>query len=310
MGSFTQIMTAAWEKTAEEAKRDIEAHTDSLHGICDTLRDEVRAGFDSLRELLNAREQALLAMVDEAEEKEKTNTLVARKDCVDKCCEKLSAKTEEMKGLLAQGVFSNIAAITSEIQESEQELKTLHNDIGDLQIKVDAQLPIQHARDSIERIEVTAKDGTPGVWFSGSIRPTRAGGNQTFGAPQPVSMGDSGFGASGGPADMSALAHTPIRSRIMTPSGSPSPAPRAIYINGLPHDTSEADLRDVLGEFGEIDMVNSRHIASGGFAFVFYTTNEAAARALEKPRITIKGKMVNVLAKKQIVTSPSGTTIS
>ena len=68
--------------------------------------------------------------VDEAEEKEKTNTLVARKDCVDKCCEKLSAKTEEMKGLLAQGVFSNIAAITSEIQESEQELKTLHNDIG------------------------------------------------------------------------------------------------------------------------------------------------------------------------------------
>merc|ERR1712028_248714 len=96
----------------------------------------------------------------------KTNTLVARKDCVDKCCEKLSAKTEEMKGLLAQGVFSNIAAITSEIQESEQELKTLHNDIGDLQIKVDAQLPIQHARDSIERIEVTAKDGTPGFWIT------------------------------------------------------------------------------------------------------------------------------------------------
>ena len=57
-------------------------------------------------------------------------------------------------------------------------------------------------------------------------------------------------------------------------------------------------------------QVNSRHIASGGFAFVFYTTNEAAARALEKPRITIKGKMVNVLAKKQIVTSPSGTTIA
>ena len=43
---------------------------------------------------------------------------------------------------------------------------------------------------------------------------------------------------------------------------------------------------------------------------MFYTTNEAAARALEKPRITIKGKMVNVLAKKQIVTSPSGTTIA
>jgi len=291
--------SSAWENTADEAKRNLEAHGESLHGICDTLRDEVRAGFDSLRELLNAREQALLAMVDEAEEKEKANTLTARRECVDKCCEQLSSKTEEMKSLLAQGVFANIASITAEIQESEAELKNLHTDIGELQIKVDAQLPVQHARDAIERIEVTAKDGTPGVWFSGSVRPAR-GGNSSIAMP-----------GAAGPADtISMLSSTPIRSRIMTPSGSPSPAPRAIYINGLPHDTSEADLREVLGEFGEIDMVNSRHIASGGFAFVFYTTNEAAARALEKPRITIKGKMVNVLAKKQIVTSPSGTTIS
>jgi len=296
--SLTMAQASAWESTAEESKRNLEAHSESLHGICDTLRDEVRAGFDSLRELLNAREQALLAMVDEAEEKEKANTLNSRRECVDKCCEQLSSKTDEMKSLLAQGVFSNIASITAEIQESEAELKNLHTDIGELQIKVDAQLPVQHARDAIERIEVTAKDGTPGVWFSGSVRPSR-GGNSSIAMP----------GA--GPADtISMLSSTPIRSRIMTPSGSPSPAPRAIYINGLPHDTSEGDLREVLGEFGEIDMVNSRHIASGGFAFVFYTTNEAAARALEKPRITIKGKMVNVLAKKQIVTSPSGTTIS
>ena len=61
------------------------------------------------------------------------------------------------------------------------------------------------------------------------------------------------------------------------------------------------DARDCIGLMQTFSQVNSRHIASGGFAFVFYTTNEAAARALEKPRITIKGKMVNVLAKKQIV---------
>jgi len=290
-------MAAAWEKTAEEAQSDLTAHNESLHNICDTLRDEVRAGFESLREQLAARETHLLALVDEAEEKEKANTLDARGECVTKCCEQLKAKTEEMKELLAQGVFQNIAGITAEIQESESELKSLRQDIGDLQIKVDAQLPVQHAKDAIERIEVTAKDGTPGVWFSGSARPART--NNSMGA----SLGVESQGFQGGMT-------TPIRSRIMTPSGSPSPAPRAIYINGLPHDTTEADLREVLGEFGEIDMVNSRHIASGGFAFVFYTTNEAAARALEKPRITIKGKMVNVLAKKQIVTSPSGTTIA
>jgi len=48
-------------------------------------------------------------------------------------------------------------------------------------------------------------------------------------------------------------------------------------------------------------MINSRHIATGGFAFVFYTNNEGASKALEHPKIVIKGKQVNVLAKKQIV---------
>jgi len=80
-----------------------------------------------------------------------------------------------------------------------------------------------------------------------------------------------------------------------------SAAPSAIYINGLPNNATEQDIRDELGVFGEIEMINSRHIATGGFAFVFYTSNEGAQKALEHPRIMIKGKTVNVLAKKQIV---------
>ena len=54
----------------------------------------------------------------------------ARGECIDKCCERLRSKTEEMKELLAQGVFQNIAAITAEIQESESELKSLRQDVG------------------------------------------------------------------------------------------------------------------------------------------------------------------------------------
>lgn len=48
-------------------------------------------------------------------------------------------------------------------------------------------------------------------------------------------------------------------------------------------------------------MINSRHIATGGFAFIFFSTDTGAAAALEKPKVIIKGKAVNILAKKQLV---------
>jgi len=89
----------------------------------------------------------------------------------------------------------------------------------------------------------------------------------------------------------------------MVPSSPADTVPNAIYVNGLPSDCTEADIREVFGQFGDIKMVNARHVATGGFSFVFFRNEQGAAAALENPRITIKDKVANVLAKKQILGS-------
>ena len=77
--------------------------------------------------------------------------------------------------------------------------------------------------------------------------------------------------------------------------------PNAIYVNGVPHDATEADVRAAFIGFGEIKMVNARHISTGGFAFVFFKEDIGAEVALNNPRVQINGKTANVLAKKQIL---------
>merc|ERR1711998_47805 len=74
----------------------------------------------------------------------------------------------------------------------------------------------------------------------------------------------------------------------------------AIYVNGLPNNASEADIIEAFRDCGGIKMVNARHIASGGFAFVFFDNEAGAENALNRARVNVKGKQVNVLAKKQI----------
>ena len=110
--------------------------------------------------------------------------------------------------------------------------------------------------------------------------------------------------------------------------------PNAIYINSVPEETTEADLRAEFEKYGEIKMINSRHIATGvptqparggdraaqGFAFIFFSSERAAAAgtcqaadwaddctALENPRVHIHGKPVNILAKKQLVPKDRST---
>jgi len=106
-------------------------------------------------------------------------------------------------------------------------------------------------------------------------------------------------------------AATPPARAVRTPPVKAAPAPtesvrspdssNAIYINGLSPDTSEGDIRDVFSQFGEIKMVNARHVASGGFAFVFFENESGAAAALVDPRVPVKERVTNVLAKQQIL---------
>merc|ERR1712166_906184 len=92
------------------------------------------------------------------------------------------------------------------------------------------------------------------------------------------------------------------RVAAMTPPATPGEnlSKSAIYVNSLPTDAKEADIVEAFKDCGGIKMVNARHIATGGFAFVFFDSDDGAQKALEQARVEVKGKTVNVLAKKQI----------
>lgn len=282
-----------WSKTAEDARKSLETHRDSLKSVCSGVRDEVKTSFNKLREMLDARERELLKMVDEAEEQEASRVLEKRRERIESCCETLTAQTEEMNKMMAEGRFDKIQEVTQMIKENDIEIETLAKNVSELTFTMDAQVAIQSVEARIPQVAITSADGAPGIFFTGN-------GSASPPPPSPAvgGMGSSGFGD----AHSTPIARSPYAG---TPGGlSPvSAAPSAIYINGLPNNATEQDIRDELGVFGEIEMINSRHIATGGFAFVFYTTNEGAQKALEHPRIMIKGKTVNVLAKKQIVAS-------
>jgi len=125
-----------------------------------------------------------------------------------------------------------------------------------------------------------------------------------IGGPKPdftsASSTGTGYGTPARPG-LTATAGSPRVPFTPESTGRGTAVPNAIYINGVPEDTTEGDLREVFARFGDIKMINSRHIATGGFAFIFFSTDTGAAAALEKPKVMIKGKAVNILAKKQLV---------
>jgi len=294
MGTFNhpKEMASSWQKTADEANKALEGHRDSLKSVCDGVREEVKTSFSKLREMLDSRERELIKMVDEAEEQENGRVLEKRKERITSCCETLQAQTDEMNKMMAEGKFDKIQEVTQMIKENDIEIETLAKNVNELTFTMDAQVAIQSVEARIPQVAITSADGAPGIFFTGN-------GSASPPPPSPAvgGMGGSDFAHSTPMATRSPYAGTPSG---MSPV---SAAPSAIYINGLPNNATEQDIRDELGVFGEIEMINSRHIATGGFAFVFYTTNEGAQKALEHPRIMIKGKTVNVLAKKQIVAS-------
>ena len=59
-------------------------------------------------------------------------------------------------------------------------------------------------------------------------------------------------------------------------------------------------IRNVFSKFGAVKMVNARHVASGGFAFVFFEDESGAANALVDPRVPVKDRVTNVLVRHSV----------
>merc|ERR1711934_240336 len=95
--------------------------------------------------------------------------------------------------------------------------------------------------------------------------------------------------------------HHHVEQREHSPKPHSPDGSNAIYINGLAPDTTEHDIEEAFSQFGHIKMINARHIGNGGFAFVFFEDEAGAASALVSPRVQVKDRTANVLAKQQIL---------
>eukprot|EP00808_Paulinella_micropora_P031635 g394.t1 len=78
----------------------------------------------------------------------------------------------------------------------------------------------------------------------------------------------------------------PRRSRSRSSGRDHPPPSEVLGVFGLAQRTSEDDLRDIFGEFGEIDSVklimDKQRKQSRGFAFIYFFNQEDAARARRK----------------------------
>lgn len=284
---------------AEQNLRTIADKHDELNRAAETLKVEIEGGIKTLSGILDEREEAMLAATQELE------------DSKSRVLQEMLDELGNNKASLQQGVDAAQKAIAEQDKYdfivNSPELENWLESLGemDLTVKVSAVgvtlnrivhwesvhrvIEMLDLHDSSDR-SIKPEDEA----FSDSAYASRGPA-----ATRPASMTRGLSGSDLSPASPA--------SRVKAASAGPgSPAdtvPNAIYVNGLPSDCNEADLREVFGQFGDIKMVNARHVATGGFSFVFFRNEQGAAAALENPRITIKGKVANVLAKKQILGS-------
>jgi len=80
--------------------------------------------------------------------------------------------------------------------------------------------------------------------------------------------------------------------------GMGSRALKTVYVSDVPRDASESDIRDSFNSFGDVRMVNARHIHTGGFAFVFYEDANSAEKAIQSRDTVVKGHTVRVMDKR------------
>lgn len=73
---------------------------------------------------------------------------------------------------------------------------------------------------------------------------------------------------------------------------------KKIYVGNLPYQTNEQELQTMFEQFGEIDavdLISDRHTGrSKGFAFITFTSQEAAQKALTLDGTEVGGRRMKV----------------
>jgi len=281
-------------QTTDRNLRTIAEWHDELNRSSDQVREKVESGVTRLISLVDEREQSMHAGIQEMT-KSKARVLAEMTDEVNQSKMQLQSGTDAaLKAIEEQEKYDFI--INS--PELENWLSTLVDmDITVKVAAVGASLNTAVHWDNVHRTLDGLQLGLrPALADSVPSSPAHsAASSQSRASLPPIPT----------TAEGTAGTSTPVSSRYSgrgPSAASPASAvPNAVYVNGLPNNTTEADLREVFGQCGEIKMINARHIPSGGFSFIFFRDEGAAQRALDNPRIEVNGKVCNVLAKKQVM---------
>lgn len=258
----------------------------------ETLRSTIKTSFDQLRRAMDEQEARLLNGVEEvvASSRHKIEEQDAN---VTGLRARLSEGADSMNRSVATGDINGVVLHGKRLEEASQQLREAESIVATMSTAVGGVLSTETTDNAIKNLSL-----------SGGHAPA-LGSSATYHLPPAAPV----YNASHSPPQQS---YSSYEAPSVTPSAAPgTPAsgetvPNAIYVNGVPHDASEADVRATFERFGEIKMVNARHINTGGFAFVFFKDDIGAQVAMENPRVIINGKTANVLAKKQILSGGIG----
>lgn len=273
---------------AKEAIAEVDDAQRELHQCSDDLRANVTTGCQRIRGVLDERQQSCMQTVTEIKGAKGVNLYEAQKDM------------EHKRDRLAVGVAAAEKSLSLSVENQYDFIQDAPQLEADLVMLEELDVTLRGADAAIERV----------VRFDASERAMKqlelrkaddAGFAQSPASTMPVRPAPAMPARSAAPMSAS-MGATPKRSSTIGAAASPGDnlSKSAIYVNGLPNNATEADIVEAFRECGGIKMVNARHIASGGFAFVFFDTDSGAENALARARVNVKGKQVNVLAKKQI----------
>jgi len=286
LASVQSQMMVCKEAIAEVASADQE-----LHQCADTLRSNITTGCQRVRAVLDDRMQACMQTVTEIKGAKGVALYEAQKDM------------EHKRDRLSVGVSAAEKALNAALDNQYDFVQDAPQLEADLVVLEDLDVQLRGADATIERVvrfdaseramkqlELRKADGVEApaaVMSPSSTMPVRP--SVPSAARPPMGSASAGPGSS----KLAGAAAANARSGDALSKS-------AIYVNGLPNNAVEADIVEAFRDCGGIKMVNARHVASGGFAFVFFDNDSGAENALGRSLVKVKGKQVNVLAKKQI----------
>merc|ERR1711939_849953 len=276
----------SWQVSVETALKTVSERKRNLENDGDTLRTTIKSSFDQLRRAMDEQEARLLNGVEE-QVSQSRHKLDEQESNVTSLRARLSEGADSMNRSVATGDINGVVMHGKRLEESSGHLREAEQVIASMDTAIGGTLPTEQADNAIKNLTL-----------SGGHAPTL--GSSTYVAPSPPSHPQMHQSQSFGGYSDPSLVTPPVRMPPATPATGET-VPNAIYVNGVPHDSSEADVRATFERFGEIKMVNARHINTGGFAFVFFKDDIGAQVAIQNPRVIINGKTANVLAKKQIL---------